>query len=311
MRGLGQGDAFARFVHASESTERLVRDARRLAHSNLSVLITGETGTGKSLLARCIHLESERRHAPFVVEEGGAFTSELLESTLFGHVRGAFTGADRARKGLFELAHGGTLFLDGIDEAPMAVQAKLLRVLVEGVVRPMGSEREKRVDVRILSTLRHPSDERIPTRLREDLFYRLAGATLAVPPLRTRAEDVSAILRAQLAAPPASQLSAAAMRALLNHPWPGNVRELEHVLAQAKLLAIGGIIDVAHLQLPAFERESDLHQLRGALTRELVAEALQRNQQNRTRAALELGISRFGLQKMLKRIASEPDKGGA
>jgi DNA-binding NtrC family response regulator len=101
------------------------------------------------------------------------------------------------------------------------------------------------------------------------------------------------------------------MRALMNHPWPGNVRELEHVLAQAKLLATGGIIDVAHVQLPALERESDLHQLRGALTRELVAEALQRNQQNRTRAALELGISRFGLQKMLKRIASEPDKGGA
>ena len=301
MRSLGRGDAFGTFIHASESTRVLVRDARRLAQSHLSVLITGETGTGKSSLARCIHLASERRHAPFIAEEGAAFTSELLESTLFGHVRGAFTGADRARQGLFELAHGGTLFLDGIDEAPPSVQAKLLRVLVEGVVRPVGSDREKRVDVRVIAALRHSSEERVPSRLREDLFYRLAGATLTIAPLRKRPEDLEAITLSRL---PNIHLAPEASRALHMHPWPGNVRELEHVLTQASLLATSGIIQASQLQLPSAETnvDIDLHRMRGALTRELVLDALLRNQQNRTRAARELGISRFGLQKILKRF---------
>jgi len=305
MRGLRQGDAFDGFIHASESTRVLIRDARRLAHSNLSVLITGETGTGKSLLARCIHLASERRHAPFVAEEGAAFTSELLESTLFGHVRGAFTGADRARQGLFELAHGGTLFLDGIDEAPPSVQAKLLRVLVEGVVRPVGSDREKRVDVRVIAALHHATEERVPSRLREDLFYRLAGATLTIPPLRQRPEDLDAITQAKLPIGGVT-LDPEAYRALHAHRWPGNVRELEHVLTQARLHATG-VIHASHLQLPSAEAsvEVDLHRMRGALTRELVLDALRRNQQNRTRAARELGISRFGLQKILKRFEQE------
>lgn len=309
MRSLGQGDAFASFIHASESSRALVRDARRLAHSNLSVLLTGETGTGKSLLARCIHLASERRHAPFIAEEGAAFTSELLESTLFGHVRGAFTGADRARQGLFELAHGGTLFLDGIDEAPPSVQAKLLRVLVEGVVRPVGSDREKRVDVRVIAALHHASEERVPTRLREDLFYRVAGATLTIPPLRKRPEDLEAIAHAALTRMTHLTLDPSASRALHAHRWPGNVRELEHVLTQARLLAKGGVIQASHLHLPSAEAHADidLHRMRGALTRELVLDALHRNQQNRTRAARELGISRFGLQKILKRFQLEPD----
>jgi transcriptional regulator with GAF, ATPase, and Fis domain len=312
LRSLGAGDAFASFVHASPRTARLVSDARRLAGASLSILLVGPSGVGKDLLARGIHHASDRRDHPFVAEAGAALSGTLLESTLFGHVRGAFTGADRSRKGLFELADGGTLFLDGLEDVPLDVQAKLLRVLVEGRVRPLGSDRARAVDVRVLCAVRRPPETLLAEgTLREDLYYRLAGATLVLPPLAERPEDLDAIAARVLGrtSPPA-RLSVSARHALHAHRWPGNVRELEHTLARAALAAAGELILPEHLDLPRAPAETphDLHARRGALTRELVLAALARHGGNRTHAARALGISRFGLQKILRRLGDQPAK---
>ncbi|WP_394823133.1 sigma-54-dependent transcriptional regulator [Pendulispora albinea] len=220
---------------------------RRVADSSAPVLLLGETGTGKSLLARAIHVESARSAAPFVTVNCSAIPENLLESELFGHVRGAFTGATDARLGLFAEANGGTLFLDEIGEMSLPLQAKLLHVLEVGRVRPVGSDKDRKVDVRIVAaTNRHLRSSVAAGLFREDLLYRLDVIAVDVPPLRRRKEDIPRLAAHFLAAaqsrhPKATlrRLSRDVMDALLAYAWPGNVRELEHVIERITLLCPG------------------------------------------------------------------------
>jgi two-component system response regulator HydG len=208
------------------------------ARSNLTVLITGESGTGKELVARAIHNSSARVEQPFISFNCGAITETLLESELFGYERGAFTGANQSRRGLFEAASGGTIFLDEIGEMSTACQVKLLRVLQESAVRPVGAHAEIPVDVRVLTaTNRHLPQEIAMGRFRQDLFYRIAVLTISTPPLRERASDISLLTEYFLgeaskdmkrAAPPG--IESDAVTALSSYTWPGNVRQLQHVI---------------------------------------------------------------------------------
>ncbi len=285
--------------------------ARRVAHSNAPVLIQGESGTGKELLARFIHTESERREGPFVAESCAALPEGLLESALFGHERGAFTGADRARLGLFETAHTGTLFLDEVAEMSPALQAKLLRVLQDGEVRPVGSDKTRHVDVRVVSATHRDLAALVQTeRFREDLFYRLAVVTVELPPLRDRLEDIPLLVSHFLrrhANRKDARITPQALEALQSRAWPGNVRQLESELKRALALS-DSVIGVEHLSVTQLEPAPlglDLRSHTDALQRQLVRRALNETSGNQTRAAELLGVSRFGLQKMLKRLGLE------
>ena len=222
----------------------------RVAQTDATVLITGETGTGKELVARLIHSNSRRAGKPLVAVNCAAFTETLLESELFGHERGAFTGADKARQGLFEAAHEGTLFLDEVGEMSAAAQAKLLRVLVDGQLQKVGSTREKKVDVRVLVATHRNLQERVKQGLfRDDLYYRLAVFPIHMPPLRDRKQDLPGlceILSAQIARELKVQplrLSAAALEKLRAYSFPGNIRELRNLLERAHILAQGPEIE--------------------------------------------------------------------
>jgi two-component system response regulator GlrR len=253
-RIVGVADERARLVGVSRAIERVREMVRLVAPTDTTVLILGESGTGKELVARSIHALSPRKDGPFVAVNCAGLSAELLESTLFGHKRGAFTGAVSDREGLFGAAKRGSLFLDEIGETPLGVQAKLLRVLQERRFLPVGSTIEQEADVRIIAaTNRDLKQEVVEKRFREDLFYRLHVVPLAMPPLRERLEDVTllaemflerAAARAGVAAP---RLGARALSALAAHSWPGNVRELENVMEAAVLLCQDGEIDLDHL----------------------------------------------------------------
>jgi DNA-binding NtrC family response regulator len=217
----------------------------RVAPSNATVLITGETGTGKELVARAIHRNSSRSKKPFVAVNCAAFTETLLESELFGHEKGAFTGADRARQGLFEAAHEGTLFLDEAGEMSMAGQAKLLRILVDGQLLRVGSTKPRSVDVRVLVATHRDLPQRVKEGLfREDLYYRLAVVPLQLPPLRERREDIPALAELfsrQVATElnlPARRLKADAVESLMKYDFPGNIRELKNLIERAYILSV-------------------------------------------------------------------------
>jgi DNA-binding NtrC family response regulator len=237
------------FASSSPSMQRFLRLARRVVKGDSALLILGETGVGKERLARSIHSESARDSGPFITVNCGALPESLLESELFGHEEGAFTGAVRARRGYFELAHRGTIFLDEIGEMPLHLQVKLLRVLEDRSIRRVGSERPIEVDVRIMAaTNRDLKSEMEERRFRADLYYRLAVVTLTVPPLRERREDIPELartfldrIRRQLGRPVTS-IHPDAMEALLRHDWPGNVRELINAIERAVLLAPGSEI---------------------------------------------------------------------
>ncbi|MGO9453660.1 MAG: sigma-54-dependent transcriptional regulator [Candidatus Binataceae bacterium] len=243
-------DTVVRLEGSSEITGRSVaiRELRqniaRVAPTNATVLITGETGTGKELVARAVHRNSARAAKPLVAVNCAAFTETLLESELFGHERGAFTGADRAREGVFEAAHEGTLFLDEAAEMSLAAQAKLLRVLTDGQVTRLGSTKPRHTDVRLLVATNRDLKRRVlEGRFREDLYYRLAVVPLTVPPLRDRREDIPelcGLLLAQAARDlktPARTISADAMRTLLSYDFPGNIRELRNLIERACILS--------------------------------------------------------------------------
>jgi len=256
-----------------------------------------------------------RASRPFVSENCGAIPEGLLESALFGHVRGAFTGAERPRAGLFEVADRGTLFLDEIGEMSLPMQTKLLRVLEDGMVRPVGSERARKVDVRVIAATHRDLEAMVRARsFREDLFYRLNIITIRIPPLRERPGDIPLMVKHLIAKHGGDQarVTRAAMERLMGFPWPGNVRQLENEVRRALVLSDGSI-DVEQLSSEigrsgaAPSRELGLN-VRGridALETELVREALERTHRNQTQAAKLLGLSRFGLQKMIKRLAIE------
>lgn len=231
------------FVSRSPVMRKFMSFATKVAAGDSSLLILGETGVGKERLARAIHAESRRSKGPFVAVNCAAFSEALLESELFGHEEGAFTGAVRAHRGCFELAHGGVIFLDEIGELPNHLQVKLLRVLQEREVTRVGSEQPFHVDVRVMAaTHRDPRQEIKATRLREDLYYRLNVVTLTIPPLRDRSQDISDLIDSYLAwlrprvGRSVDRVSPEALEALIRYAWPGNVRELINVIERAMLL---------------------------------------------------------------------------
>jgi transcriptional regulator with GAF, ATPase, and Fis domain/tRNA A-37 threonylcarbamoyl transferase component Bud32 len=306
LQGL-RGDSA--LIGTSEPLRQVVAMAQRAAASAVPVLIRGESGTGKELIARLIHDCSDRKRKPFVVESCASLPEPLLESALFGHVRGAFTGADRPRAGLFETAHGGTLFLDEVGEMSPGLQAKLLRVLSDGEVRPLGSDQTRRVDVRLLTATHRDLAARVETlAFRQDLYYRIAVIDLVLPPLRDRLEDVP-LLVAHFVERYGNGRKVALTRDALDYlqarSFPGNVRQLEALVRRALAFA-DDVIDVEHLAEPGTAdnvRGLTLHAHTDALQKRLVRAALAEARGNQTRAAELLGVSRFGLQKMLKRLA--------
>ncbi|MFA6109010.1 MAG: sigma-54 dependent transcriptional regulator [Candidatus Latescibacterota bacterium] len=312
QEALGERYSFSCILGQSQSLQAAIRQAQRAAASEVPVLVVGESGTGKELLVRALHQASSRRDGPFVAVNCAAVPAELVESAFFGHRKGAFTGAGEAHQGWFAQAHGGTLFLDEIAEMPAALQAKLLRVLEDGQVTPVGATTPAAVDVRLVAATNRAVDEAVRQGvLREDLYHRLAVVSLRLPPLRERPEDIPlladhflALARQQHGARP-SGFSAEALARLRAYPWPGNVRELRNAVQSAAIMADGEKVDLADLP-PAVQDESgpaavapgtpspadDLSTAVAGVERELIARILAEEAGNRTRAAERLGITR-------------------
>jgi two-component system, NtrC family, response regulator HupR/HoxA len=318
-RARGGFDALTR---AADSPLNTVCDlAERVAAHDLAVLLTGESGTGKEVLARAIHYASGRADGPFVVENCGALPDTLLESELFGHRKGAFTGATESRVGLFQQADGGTLFLDEIGDTSPAFQVKLLRALQEGEIRPLGSPRPVAVDVRIIAATHRDLEADVASgRFREDLYYRIAGMTLLLPPLRERPQDVAPIAAGLLRTygSPDARLVPDALACLRRYPWPGNVRELQNELRRALALASGpelgaDLLSARVREASAFaslpiEVASDAgptpmlrHQVE-RLEAQVIRDAMERHRGNKTRVAGELGLTRVGLRMKLSKL---------
>ena len=297
----------------SRPMQPVLRLIERVAPSEAAVLVTGEHGTGKDVVARWIHALSARADAPFVAVNAGGLADGVLESELFGHVKGAFTDARADRVGCFEMADGGTLFLDEIGTMPVGQQQKLLRALQVGEFHAVGSSKVRRADVRVVSATNADIGRAVSEgRFREDLLYRLNTVEIALPPLRERREDIPRIaghfLQRQTARrggnPPA--LSPSSMQALLEHRWPGNIRELEHVIERACLMAQGDTIEEADLFLRA-RRESGGGDAFDEMTleeaeRTLIERALRRYGGNVTDAARALGVSRSALYRRLQQF---------
>jgi two-component system response regulator HydG/two-component system response regulator AtoC len=309
-------------VGRSAAMLRLLDLLPTIAVSNASVLLTGESGTGKELVARTIHSLSDRRDHRFVAVNCAAFPETLLEAELFGHEQGAFTGAAKARAGRFRAAAGGTLFLDELGEIPPAVQAKLLRVVQENAVEPLGSNNPVPVDVRIVSATHRNLRERIREGLfREDLFYRINVLDVAIPSLRERLGDLPLLVEHFLTRrlPPGSSvptISPRAWAALSSYSFPGNVRELEHAIERGLVLSKGEEIDVHHLppeiggtrEEVAPRSAGEIRPLSVAMKefeREYLVRALEHNQGKKARAAQELGISRKNLWEKLRALGVE------
>ncbi|ABC80415.1 sigma-54-dependent transcriptional regulator [Anaeromyxobacter dehalogenans] len=309
---LSAGYSPEHMVGTSEPMREVSRQIRKIAQQKTTVLVQGESGTGKELVARAIHQLSPRAALPFVAVNCGAIPSELIESELFGHVKGAFTDAVRAKKGLAAEADGGTLFLDEIGELPLGLQVKLLRFLQEEEVRPVGDTRSRRVDVRVVAATAIDLRAAVAAgRFREDLYWRLDVVGVRLPPLRERREDLPALLDHFLARfrhlrpeLPGLALSDEARAALLAHGWPGNVRELEHAVERAVVLADGPVLREEDLPegirararaapAPADAGDGSLSVKRAtrALEERLIRAALERTAGNRTRAAELLELS--------------------
>jgi transcriptional regulator with PAS, ATPase and Fis domain len=287
-----------------------VHRAERLAAADVPVLILGETGTGKELLARLVHRRSGRARRPFLPVNCAELSESLLLSDLFGHVRGAFTGADRDRAGIFESATSGTVFLDEIGDLPPGAQGKLLRVLEESEVRRVGESRPRRVDVRIVAATHRNLPARVANgRFREDLYYRLGVGTLCVPPLRDRGADIGALadfFLDQLGNGRRLRLDRDSRNALLGYSWPGNVRQLRNVLSVAAAVAEDSVIEPQDLGLPGRDdrRRTGYHARVAAFRRRLLEEALEKSGGNRAQAARDLGLSRQAISYLVRTLLS-------
>ncbi|HEV8440489.1 MAG TPA: sigma-54 dependent transcriptional regulator [Methylomirabilota bacterium] len=333
----GQGSGFEEMIGQSETLKRVLDVAQRAAPTDLTILIEGESGTGKEVLARAIHRLSARREGPLIPVNSAAIPEGLLESELFGHERGAFTGAIRARPGRFELAKEGTLFLDEIGDMPLSMQVKILRALQERQIERVGGVKSIGVDVRIIAATHQNLDELVVEgKFRQDLFYRLQGVRLRLPPLRERIDDLPLLVThlleraAQRLWRAPATVSPEALRCLWTYPWPGNIRELQHVLEAAMVLS-DGIIMPEHLP-PAIQRDGgsgvaqpgspfmlpggvSLDEVLADGERRLILEALSKASGVQARAAKILGISERSLWYRVKKLkiqvrASEEDSQG-
>jgi len=302
----------AAIIGGSRAPKRALDRATSAARSQVPLLILGESGTGKEVLARHVHACSPRQKGPFIPVNATALPFHLLESELFGHERGAFTGADRTRTGLFQEASGGTLLIDEIGDLPFELQAKLLRVLQSGEVRPLGRNRAVPVDVRVVCATHRGLGELVRRgAFREDLFYRIAVFTLELPPLRERHDDIVPLAEHFLhryGGEPAPQLSPEAVAALLAHAWPGNVRELENACRHALVLCPPGEqVLPEHLPQPLLHPRSGgvaltLREACERVERERIERALAAAEGNRTQAARCLGMARQTLHAKIRRL---------
>jgi len=329
----GQAMGFEEIIGQCDALRRVLAVAQRAAPTDLTVLIDGESGTGKEVLARAIHRLSARKDGPLIPVNAAAIPEGLLESELFGHERGAFTGAIRARAGRFELAQGGTLFLDEIGDMPLSMQVKILRALQERQIERVGGTKSIAVDVRIIAATHQNLEAMVAEgKFRQDLFYRLQGVTLRLPPLRERADDLP-LLVAHLLERGAERLSRApatvspeAMRCMWTYQWPGNVRELQHVLEAAMVLS-DGVIMPEHLPPAIQQSAAPSHGVVGPLVnlsggslddvlaegeRRIILEALQKAGGVQARAWRALGLpNRFALRRLMKRHGIPPQREGS
>jgi DNA-binding NtrC family response regulator len=317
-----RGRPIAAIIGSHPDMVELFKLVSRVAGTKSSVMIIGESGTGKELIARTIHEASTRRDRPFVAVNCTSLSETLLESELFGHVKGAFTGAIERRPGLFLEANRGTVFLDEVGDMSLSMQAKLLRVLQEEEVKPVGGTDTVPVDVRVVAATHQDLEALVRTgRFRLDLYYRLHVVALRVPPLRERRDDIPVLAEhflreyGLLAQRPIQGFSTKAMRALMNYPWPGNVRELENVVERAVALAPGSIVEESDLPDKIVHHAGPIPATPGGqatldeMTRRYVLSVLDKVRGNKTEAARILGVPRRTLYRMLERygVASEEE----
>jgi len=303
-------DAFQGIVGASKAMRDIFRFIQRVAASDISVLICGESGTGKEVAANAVHQQSPRKNNPFIVVNCGAIPENLLESELFGHEKGAFTGAHAQKRGKFELAHTGTLFLDEIGELAPSLQVKLLRFLQDRKIERVGGTQPIELDVRIIAATNRNLQKDIKNHVfREDLYYRLKVVPLDMPPLRERRDDIIPLAQhflrkfCQEYRKPPMTLSPEAEGALLMHPWPGNVRELENLISRSVVLSARSILKPSDLgfALDQIPTDVNLKFARKAIEKDFVQKALHRNYGIVSRAARELGISRVNLYELINK----------
>ena len=318
LRRIEEQHQFGHMVGKSGAMQAVFGLATKAAQYNTTVLITGESGTGKELVAQAIHLSGSRKQLPLIAVNCGSIPESLLESELFGHVKGAFTGADSAKSGLFEVAHGGSIFLDEIGEMPLVLQVKLLRVLQENEIRPVGSAQSRKINVRVIAaTSRNLQQMVVDGQFREDLFYRLNVFPIEVPPLRDRSEDIPLLCHHfidqlnQSLGRRVKGIAPAAMASLLRHHWPGNVRELENAIERAMVLSESEVLDedsfsfcslAAHSSEP-LTRSGEGYSLKNAqkiLEKQMIIKALKTTNGNRTQAAKLLEISHPSLLSKIK-----------
>ncbi len=314
-------------IGESRSMQKIFQIIRLVAARRSTVLITGETGTGKEVVARAIHMASNRRHQPLVAVNCGAIPASLIEAELFGHSKGAFTGATNARVGRFEQANGGTIFLDEIAELPLDLQSKLLRVLQEREVQRLGSPETIKLDVRVIAAANVDLEKAVAEkRFREDLYYRLNVVPLALPAIRERADDVPLLVEHFLAKTADDEgsdrkdVSTEVLQALTTYPWPGNVRQLEHAIELAVVLS--GDRRMLELEdFPMFARKPvasaptvqlpitgiDFDEVIGGIETSLLKQALDRTQGNKGKAAELLGLKRTTLLAKLKSLRIDVD----
>ena len=303
-----QSMRFEEIIGTNPAMREIFTMIQRVAKTDATVLIQGESGTGKELVARAIHQRSRRREAPFIAINCGAIPETLLESELFGHEKGSFTGAHMQRKGKFELADRGTLFLDEIGELSLLLQVKLLRFLQERTIERVGGREQIRVDCRVIAaTNRNMQTQLQHGEFREDLYYRLSVVSMQMPPLRERSEDIVLLANAFLARARAEQhrklrFSEAAVQAMLSYPWPGNIRELENKVQRAVIMTRGRFIEPQNLDLAVPESAAEsLRAARQRAEREALVEVLGRHRGNISQAARELKVSRPTLHGLISK----------
>ncbi len=327
-RALKQRYSFPNIIGKSEVMLRIFDTVAQVAPSRSTVLIQGESGTGKELIAKAVHAHSPRKDKPFVPVNTGAVPTDLLESTLFGHVKGAFTSAIAAKKGLFEVANGGTLFLDEIGTMPLDTQAKILRVLQDKRFMHVGGTQEIQVDVRIITATNADLREAVRQgKFREDLFYRLDVIRFELPPLRARREDIPALANFFLRRYSEENelatrtLSPEALRALVDYDWPGNVRELENVMERGVVLSVGPVVGLELLpshvtgrsyssSLLEHAAHASLFDIMEDIEKRIIIDKLERSNWNQTEAAEQFRIPLSTLNQKIKRLAIEIKKRG-